>query len=355
MNETSEPKPAAAETPPPPAPTTHVAPSPHVAQATTTRRMMIDVLIGLAPLLVVSVAVFRQYAVFQLALCIASCLLAEVLMTTFRRRPLSITDGSAVVTGAILAFSLPWSAPWYVSVIAGAAAVIIGKMIFGGLGFNIVNPAMLGRAFVMISFAWALGADAYVVRPDAAMHGGAEGVGPTAVKVGIETVTQATPLTAYKNEGVVPGVWTEFVGDHNGSLGETSAVACLIGGLFLCLRRTAAWQIPAGMIGVSAAIAALLQWGGHGMGVVEHLFSGALLFGAFFIATDPTTSPLTSRGRFVFGVGVGALVMLLRTLSNYPEGVMFAVLVMNLLTPLINRWTIPVPMGGPVPERKPAT
>jgi len=321
---------------PTPEPITHVAPSPHVDQkAMTTRRMMTDVLIALVPLMVVSIVVFRQAAVIQLALCVGTCLVVEVVMTFFRRKPLSIFDASAIVTGVILALSLPATSPWYVTVIAGASAIILAKMLFGGLGQNIFNPAMVGRAFVMICFAQFVGANAYV---DA--------------NSSIAALTQATPMTAFKEGGVLATLWQLFLGNTNGSLGETCAPACLLGGLFLCLRRTAAWQIPAGVLLSTAVIGGLMQLGGSEFTVAHHLLGGALLFGAFYIATDPVTSPITPKGRWIFGLGLGAMVMLYRSLSGYPEGVMFAVLVMNAVTPLINRWTIPTPVGGPVPARK---
>ena len=196
---------------------------------------------------------------------------------------------------------------------------------------------MVGRAFVMIAFPAAVGASAYV---DA-----------SAV---VEAVTRATPLTALKQEGLPTSLADLFIGSTNGSLGETSALACLIGGLYLCIRRTASWEIPAGVIAAVAAIAGLINltdMQAHWT-VAHHILGGALLFGAFFIATDPVSSPMTPKGKWIFGAGVGALVMLLRKLSGYPEGVMFAVLIMNALVPLINRWTIPVPVGGPVPVPK---
>ena len=328
----------AAEPAPAPQPITTVAPSPHVGdQGMTTRRMMIDVLIALSPMVVAALVVFRSVAVESLgvmAICVVSCVATEVLFAAARRKPVSVGDCSAVVTGLILALSLPWSCPWYVSMIAGVSAMVLGKMVFGGLGQNIFNPAMVGRAFVMICFASALGAKAYV---------GGEGLG--------DIVTQATPLSVLKETGQAPNLMALLLGNTNGSLGETSALACLLGGLYLCMRRTASWEIPLGVIAATGLIAAIGQLNGSSMGVLHHLLSGALLFGAFFIATDPTSSPLTPRGKFIFGLGVGGVVMLLRTLSNYPEGVMFSVLVMNAFTPLINRWTIPKPVGGPVPSR----
>ena len=314
------------------APVIHVSPSPHLSnQALTTQRIMLDVVIGLLPVVLMALYVFRLYAVKQLAICVVSCLAAEALFTKMRGRSLPLKDCSALVTGVILALSLPGPAPWYVGFIASFVAIGIGKTIFGGVGMNLFNPAMVGRAFVMIAFASVLAAAGYQDAGSA-----------------VDAVTQATPMDTFKQTGVATPLSALFFGLTNGSLGETSALACLIGGLFLCIRRTASWEIPAGVIlavAVFGGIANLINpdaaWT-----VLHHLLGGSLLFGAFFIATDPVSSPLTPKGKFIFGFGVGALIMLLRLFSGYPEGVMFAVLLMNGLTPLINRWTIPQPLGA---------
>ena len=303
---------------------------------------MLDVLIALVPLMVVAICVFGLNALRVMALCVAACLATEAAFAAARRKPFSLRDCSVIVTGVILAMSLPWNCPWYVAVIGAVAAVALGKMIFGGLGQNIFNPAMVGRAFVMICFASALAGPAFVDE---------DNTDRSAV------TTRATPMTALKQAGegdqapARPSLAALFLGNTNGSLGETSALACIIGGAYLLLRRTAAWQAPLGAILTVVVIAGIAQFAGAHMTMMEHLLGGALLFGALFIATDPVTSPLTPLGRLIFGVGVGGFVMLLRLASSYPEGVMFAVLLMNALVPLINRWTIPTPVGGPVPER----
>jgi Na+-translocating ferredoxin:NAD+ oxidoreductase subunit D len=313
-------------------PELNVAPSPHVHTAgMSSFTMMRDVLTALSPAILVALLNFRVLAVKQLLICIVTCMAAEALFTGMRRRRATIGDLSAVVTGAILALSLPATAPWYVGFIGSAVAIGIGKIVFGGLGMNIFNPAMVGRAFVMIAFAGAMAASGYIASGQ-----------------GVDIMSQATPLTAFKQSGVTTSLSALFMGNSNGSLGETSALACLLGGIFLCVRRVASWEIPAGVL-VSA-----LVWGGLAnltdmaaqWTVLHHLLSGALLFGAFFIATDPVTSPLSPKGKWIFGAGVGSMVMLLRIFSGYPEGVMFAVLLLNGITPLINRWTIPRPFGG---------
>jgi electron transport complex protein RnfD len=313
-------------------PELNVAPSPHVhTTGMSSFTMMRDVLIALCPTVLVALLNFRGLAVKQLLICIVACMAAEALFTGMRGRKATLGDLSAVVTGTILALSLPATAPWYVGVIGSAVAIGIGKVVFGGLGMNIFNPAMVGRAFVMIAFAGAMAASGYIASGQ-----------------GVDIISQATPLTAFKQSDITTSLSALFMGTCNGSLGETSALACLLGGIFLCIRRVASWEIPAGVL-ISA-----LFWGGianlthvHSQWtVLHHLLSGALLFGAFFIATDPVTSPLSPKGKWIFGVGVGSIIMLLRIFSGYPEGVMFAVLLLNALTPLINRWTIPRPFGG---------
>ena len=317
-----------------------VAPSPHLSDSSlTTKGMMIDVLIGLAPVMIMSIVIFGWYAVIQVGLCLITALITESVFTRMTGKPVPIGDFSAVITAVILGLSLPWSAPWYVAVIGTTVAIGIGKVVFGGLGQNIFNPAMVGRAFVMLSFARVMGTGAYVRASET-----------------LDVVTRATPLAAAKEAAGtmadLPSLGPLFLGTTNGSLGETSALACLVGGLYLCWRRSASWEIPAGVIGATilfAGFANLINL--TDLSILHHLFGGALLLGAFFIATDPVTSPLSPRGKLWFGAGIGFLIVLIRIFTGYPEGVMFAVLLMNSAVPLINQWTIPRPVGGPVPQK----
>jgi electron transport complex protein RnfD len=298
--------------------------------------MMLDVIYALVPAIAVSIWVFQFYAIVQMGVCVVTCVLTEAIWKKLSGKTVNWMDASAPLTGLILGMSLPWSAPLYVSVLGSFVAIGLGKMVFGGLGMNLFNPAMVGRAFVMLSFASVLGASAYTY-PNASS----------------EILTQATPLTLGKNALEMPSMQSLFLGSTNGSVGETSALAILIGGAYLCIRRTAAWQTPAGVV-IGAAVFGFLMHvlGLSAMTVGQQLLSGSLLFGAFFIATDPVSSPITPKGRWAFGLGIGALCIILRVFSSYPEGIMFAVLLMNALVPLINRWTIPTPVGGPVPVKK---
>lgn len=324
------------------APALSVAPGPHIAEAARdTRRVMIDVMIALLPVVAMAGYVFRWRAGMQIGICVASCVFFEWLFQRLRGRAQTIGDGSAAVTGLILALSIPWTAPWYIGFVGSGVAIVIGKMLFGGLGSNIFNPAMVGRAFLQACFAGQM--TTYTLNghlpPGAA-----------------DAVTKATPLAAGKFEQIAFPLRDLAIGTVNGSLGETSAVACIIGGAYLLIRRAAAWQIPAGMLLAAAAVAGIHQAfrPDAALTVAHHLLAGAMLFGAFFIATDPVTSPLSRRGRWIFGAGVGVLVMLIRLYANVPEGVMYAVLVMNMTVPLIDRWTVPRPVGGPVPRAEAA-
>ncbi|RMD73250.1 MAG: RnfABCDGE type electron transport complex subunit D [Lentisphaerae bacterium] len=324
--------------------------SPHVADlSVTTGGVMMKVLIGLIPLVGWSFYLFGMGAVKQVAICVITAMVCEALFQKMMKRPVTLHDGSAAITGVILALSLPVSAPWYVGFIAAGVGIGLGKAVFGGLGFNIFNPAMVGRAFVMLSFAKVMGAGAYIL-PQAK----------------VAALTQATPLSQAKNlmEAVFKGkesfhlldsIHTNslFLGQVNGSIGEVSALCILLGGIYLLVTRTAAWQIPLGAILGLVVVCGPANWAGiTPFTVLQHLLAGAFLFGAFFIATDPVTSPLPRWGRFWFGAGFGFLVGIIRVFSNYPEGVMFAILIMNALVPLLNRMTIPAPLGSNVNKPK---
>ncbi|NLA74353.1 MAG: RnfABCDGE type electron transport complex subunit D, partial [Deltaproteobacteria bacterium] len=293
--------------------------------------VMTDVIIALAPVMAASLYLFRLYALKLLVICTLSCLAAEFIFVRMRGKTITIGDFSAAVTGLILALALPPSMPWFVGVIGGFAAIGLGKIIYGGLGMNIFNPAMVGRSFVIIAFTGILGADAYTNLSGVA-----------------DAVSGATPLTALKFSDIHTPFSSMFWGSTPGSIGETSDIACAFGGLFLIYRKAASWEIPACVLATIAIIAGIVDlWGSHsGLFFYHHLLGGATMFGAFFIATDPVTSPLTFKGRVCFGVGLGFLTMVMRIYSGYPECFMFAVLLMNAVTPLINRWFIPKPFGS---------
>jgi len=336
------------------APILPVAPGPHIEAARTTRAVMLDVLIALAPAIGMGLYVFRGYAAMQIGVCVVSCVAFETIWQAARGRRQTVGDLSAAVTGLILALSIPWTAPWYVGVIGSGVAILVAKMFFGGLGSNIFNPAMAGRAFLQACFAGEM--TTYVLAGQGLPSQGPPGAVQAAVKAGAEVITQATPLAAGKFEQAAFALRHLAVGNVNGSIGETSAIACLLGGLYLIVRRSASWRVPVGMLAAAGVVAAIHQLADPdaALKVGHHLLGGAMLFGAFFIATDPATSPISNRGLWIYAVGIGVLVMLIRLFANVPEGVMYAVLVMNMTVPLIDRLTVPRPVGGPAPEAKPA-
>jgi len=324
--------------------------SPHISERLSTRSVMIDVIIGLAPAMAAAGIFFRIHALILICTCVISSVAAEWLCNLIRKKPNSLGDFSAVVTGIILALSLPPSLPVWAAVVGSVFSIAIGKMVFGGLGANIFNPAMVGRTFLTVSFGVLMTSWTVPATMDAAM--------PAIAQENIVHIkTQATPLAwsklAIKNE-LGADIYSEaqfkamFTGEVGGSLGETSVIALLIGGLYLLIRRTINFHIPLAVL-VSAFVFATIAYWKDSYSYVQpffHLCSGGLLLCAFFIATDPVTAPLTRRGMWIFGIGVGTITMLIRIVGEYPEGVMFSILLMNAVTPLIDRLCKRIPAGG---------
>jgi electron transport complex protein RnfD len=311
---------------------------------------MIDVIIGLAPAMAAAGYYFRIRALILICTCVISSVATEWLCNVIRKKPNSLGDFSAVVTGIILALSLPPRLPVWTAVVGSVFSIAIGKMVFGGLGANIFNPAMVGRTFLTASFGVLMTSWTVPATMDAAM--------PAIAQENIVHVkTQATPLAwsklAIKNS-LGADIYSEaqfkatFTGEVGGCLGETSVIALLIGGLYLLIRRTINFHIPLAVL-ISAFVFATIAYWKDSYAYVQpffHLCSGGLLLCAFFIATDPVTAPLTRRGMWIFGIGVGTITMLIRIVGEYPEGVMFSILLMNSVTPLIDRLCKQIPMGG---------
>jgi electron transport complex protein RnfD len=321
---------------------------------------MIDVIIALAPAMGAAGYYFRIHALLLICTCVISCVATEWLCNAICKKPNSLGDFSAVVTGIILALSLPprsWP-NWQIimiAVIGSVFSIAIGKMVFGGLGANIFNPAMVGRTFLTASFGVLMTTWAVPATLDSNMSK----IAPENILVSNtrEFRTQATPLAwskmAIKNE-LGADIYSEeqfkatFTGEIGGCLGETSVIALLIGGIYLLIRRTINFHIPLAVI-TSAFVFATIAYLRDSYTYVPplfHLTSGGLLLCAFFIATDPVTAPLTRRGMWIFGIGVGTITMLIRIAGVYQEGVMFSVLLMNAVTPLIDRLCRRIPIGG---------
>jgi electron transport complex protein RnfD len=309
--------------------------SPHLREKDTTPRIMYRVVLSLLPACAAALYFFRFQALALLAACVVACLATEALFFWVRKKPFSsLLDGSAIITGMLLAMTLPPSFPVSLAVIGAVVSVGIGKQIFGGLGHNIFNPALVGRAFLATAFPVAM----------------TTWIPPAVLKVDIATF--ATPLGNLKFQSAIAhGTLTPlkdlFLGNVGGCIGETSAVALLIGGLYLLLRRTIDWRIPVGNF-FSLALFTGAFWlanPGKYASPLFHLLAGGFLLGALFMATDMVTSPLTRRATWVYALGIGFLTGLIRLVGGYPEGVMYSILLMNAFVPLLNRYMRPRILG----------
>lgn len=307
------------------------APSPHIHGGESTRRIMGDVVLALMPALAVSTYVLGWRVLMISAIAVASCVLFEYLIQRllFKRRS-TIGDLSAVVTGLLLAFNLPTGIPWWIVIIGALVAIGIGKMTFGGLGCNPFNPALTGRIFLLIAYPVQM-TDWTTAVPDALS-------GSTMladIKAGLYSVSDVD--------------FVAMLGGHmNGSMGEIGAFALILGGLYLLWRRVISWHIPVSVLATMAIFAACLGIG-KGSLIYElplfHILAGGALLGAIFMATDYSTSPMTHKGMIIYGVGIGLLTMIIRQWGAYPEGMSFAIFIMNAATPLINKYCRPKRFG----------
>lgn len=304
-----------------------LAPSPHVRRGVTTRRLMADVLLALAPAAVFGVVAFGWRAAVILLLATGAAILAEYLAEKLLHRPVTVSDCSAAVTGLLLGMNLPSTVPFYVPVVGSVFAIVVVKQLFGGIGKNIMNPALAARVFLML--AWTAKMTKFVPA--------------FAWMDGTDAVASATPLVSLKNGASGGAVIDLFLGKCGGCIGEVSALCLLLGGVYLLVRRVIAWQIPAAMLGTVALLTLIFPRGDMGgvQFMASSLFSGGLMLGAIFMATDYVTSPVTAWGRVIYGAGCGALVVFLRYFSGYPEGVSFAILIMNALVWYIELLTKP--------------
>lgn len=287
--------------------------SPHIHSGRSTSRIMLDVIIALLPASVAGCVIFGLRALLVLGVCVASCVLFEALFQWIVKKPQTVGDFSAAVTGLLLGLNLPANIPVWQCVVGSLFAMVIVKGLFGGLGSNPVNPAITARVFMLVAFGTM-----------------ATAAFPTVV----DTVAGATPLASEKATSLTD----LFLGLHGGAIGETCAVALLLGFAYLLIRRVITWQTPVTFVGCVFLCSFFLE----GMDVTAALaavLSGGLLIGAIFMATDYVTSPATAWGKVIFGVGAGVITVLIRYFGVYPEGVSFAILFMNILTPYINSWT----------------
>jgi electron transport complex protein RnfD len=281
---------------------------------------MLDVIIALTPALFVSIIVFGWRAALVTGVCVGSCVFFEWAYQKLLKKPVTVGDMSAIITGMLLAFNLPVEIPLWQAIFGCAVAIIFVKQIFGGIGKNFANPALTGRIVMFLAFSTTM-----------------------TTWVQIDALSSATPLMLMSRGEYesLPNLWNMIIGVRGGCLGETSVFALLAGGIYLLVKRVIKWHIPVAFIGTVAVLTAIL-----GQQPLYHMFAGGLFLGAIFMATDYPTSPQTNWGKIIFGIGCGILTVLIRLYGSYPEGVSFAILLMNMVVPYINKLTLTKPLGG---------
>ena len=304
--------------------------APHVRSHDTTSRLMLDVVIALIPTALAGVYLFGMYAALILAISMASAVLAEYLSQKITKRPVRVNDLSALVTGLILGLNLPPTAPWWMAMIGSALAIVLVKQLFGGIGDNFMNPALAARGILLAS--WPVRMTNYIVpnyfqAPSFSL---------------VDAVTSATPLSG----GYQASTMDLFLGNIPGTIGEVCKAAILLGFAYLLIRKTISWRIPVIML-ASTALFSLF----FGADPLAAVLSGGVLFGAVFMATDYTTSPMTALGQMIYAAGCGLIVAIIRAFGAYPEGVTYAILLMNIVTPLIDKYVRPKVYGYVKPEK----
>ncbi|NLY69654.1 MAG: RnfABCDGE type electron transport complex subunit D [Clostridiales bacterium] len=338
-----------------------VSSAPHIKHPDTARVLMADVLIALTPAYIWGIYKLSWRALTLGIISVVACVLFEALTQKVLKRPVTIGDLSAAVTGVLLAMNLPVTAPLWIPVVGAAFAIIVAKQLYGGIGKNIVNPALAARIFLFISFPSYMANYAmpeekpspFKITLDAITSASPDAVGSATP---VDGVASATPLKAFKS-GLLPdeSVLTLLIGDHGGSIGELSALLLVAGGIYLLVRRVISWRIPVAYIGTVFILTMLfpklplvsdqvaLQY------ALRQILSGGLMLGAIYMATDYTTSPVTPRGRIIYGIGCGAITVFIRYFGGYPEGVSFAILIMNFLVWYIDKFTRPKHFGWTKP------
>ena len=317
-----------------------VSSTPHIRSGNSTNTIMRDVIIALSPAAIMGILAFGLKALLLICVSIASCILFEAGFQKFTKQKVTVHDLSAVVTGLLLAMNLPVEAPIWVPIVGGFFAIVIAKQLFGGLGQNFINPALAARAFLVASYPTSMTGSAFTAPVWLTDF-------TTWISNGFTTVdatSYATPLAQIKESGFTPvsnDIVNALLGNVGGCIGETCAVALIIGGIYLLIRKVISWRIPVTYI----ATVFILTWA-FGRVPLYEIFIGGLMLGAFFMATDYSSSPVTPVGQIIMGIGCGILTALIRVYGGYPEGVSYSILIMNLAVPLIDRYTKPKVFGG---------
>ena len=301
----------------------HLSVSPHIHTKQTVQSIMLDVIIALLPATVAGVIIFGTRALLVVAVCVFACVASEFLFNKIVKKEQSVADLSAVVTGIILALNLPANIPLWQAVIGSVFAIIIVKCFFGGMGCNLVNPAATARVFMIIAFG---------------------SMATSAMPVNVDAVSSATPLTQLTN-GTTPDLSTLLIGNYGGAIGETCTLALLLGGIYLLAKRIITWHIPTAFIGTVFVFTLLLNDFSFTIATAS-ILSGGLFLGSIFMATDYVTSPATPFGKLLCGLLAGIITVAIRNWGAYPEGVSFAILILNILDPYIDIWTARRVFGG---------
>ena len=314
-----------------------VSPSPHIRAGISTSSIMRDVVIALIPSLICSVFYFGFRALYLTVLSVVFCVGFEFLWQKITKKPVTISDGTAVVTGMLLAFNLPVTVPFWIPLIGAFVAIIIAKQFYGGVGNNFINPALTGRAFLLAS--WPVLMTRWVMPHK------------TGFFIDADLVSSATPLAIIKSgeaTGELLSLSDMFLGNIGGCIGETSSLALLIGGVYLIARKVISPKIPVSYILTVAVLTYIFPYENMTSvsSMLASILGGGLMLGAIFMATDYVTSPITKKGRLIMGLGCGILTFVIRRFGASPEGVTYAILIMNVATPLIDRWTKPKVYGS---------
>ena len=289
----------------------HLSASPHIHSGRSTSRIMLDVIISLLPATIAGCIIFGMRSLMVIGICMASCVIFEALFNMIAKKEQTVGDFSAAVTGLLLALNLPANIPLWQCAVGALFAMVVVKGLFGGLGCNPVNPTITARVFMLVAF----GSMAKAAFP-------------------VDAVSSATPLASEEATSLTD----LFLGLHGGAIGETCAVALLVGGIYLMVRRVITWHIPVAFVG-TVFVASFFMEGMDPTAALAAILSGGLLIGAIFMATDYVTSPATPWGKIIFGLGAGLITFMIRYFGTYPEGVSFAILFMNIITPYISSWT----------------
>ncbi len=302
----------------------HISVSPHIHGKKTTQKIMLDVILALVPAVIASIVLFGLNALFLILVCVITACVCELLFNMAIKKQQTVSDLSAVVTGLLLALNLSAETPLWQAALGSVFAIVIVKCIFGGLGKNVVNPAITARVFMLIAFSASMAQSAF--------------------PAGVDATSGATPLTILAKDEAV-NLLDLFLGYCGGAIGETCKLALLIGGIYLIAKKVISWHIPVSVIGTVFLFTLLLEKGDV-LTALAWVLSGGLVLGAFFMATDYVTSPSTAKGKIIFGIGIGLLTVIIRYWGNYPEGVSFAILLMNIFNPYIENLSNRKVFGG---------